>query len=85
MGNSVKKFSPEVRARAVRLVLEHEDCAFPGFLIPPRACHKALAEDIYKADFYAGHTALTSPTDQDWTTIALSISNNFSELAKHGR
>lgn len=25
MSNSVKKFSPEVRARAVRLVLEHED------------------------------------------------------------
>ncbi|GBR39988.1 transposase [Neoasaia chiangmaiensis NBRC 101099] len=24
MSNSVKKFSPEVRARAVRLVLEHE-------------------------------------------------------------
>mgnify|MGYP001222453941 FL=1 len=25
MGNSVKKFSSEVRARALQLVLEHED------------------------------------------------------------
>ncbi|MBS1029768.1 hypothetical protein JK196_16610 [Gluconobacter albidus] len=25
MSNPVKKFSPEVRSRAVRLVLEHED------------------------------------------------------------